>query len=77
MTCQRCGLVNCSGGCAPAPVSQAGSSKAERERQRRLERGDTLPDIEDDEEPEDEDGDLLDADALGDEITQVGRTGRL
>jgi hypothetical protein len=67
MTCSRCGQPTCDGTCAPAPAP----NKAELARRRRLERGDTLPDLEDE---EDED-DLFDAtdDDAAEEITQVDR----
>ncbi len=65
MKCPHCGLTSCGGGCQ-SPVSSPSESRAERERRRRLERGDTLPDIE-----EDEDDDLLDIDAQDDETTQA------
>lgn len=65
MKCPLCGLASCTGGCQP-PTSRPGESRAERERRRRLERGDTLPDIEDDDDDE-----LLDIDVHDDETTQV------
>lgn len=66
MKCPQCGLTSCGGGCQ-SPSSRPGESRAERERRRRLERGDTLPDIEED----DEDDELLDIDAHDDETTQA------
>ena len=47
------------------PSSRPGESRVEREKRRRLERGDTLPDVEDDVD------DLVDIDEADDEITRV------
>jgi hypothetical protein len=51
MKCPHCGLLSCSGGCN-SPASRPNETRSERERRRRLERGDTLPDIEDDDDDE-------------------------
>lgn len=64
MKCPHCGLLSCSGGCHP-PASRPNETWTERERRRRLERGDTLPDIEDEDDDE-----LLDIDEA-EEVTRV------
>ncbi|MDF3069605.1 MAG: hypothetical protein K0R38_5206 [Polyangiaceae bacterium] len=64
MKCPHCGLLSCGGGCK-TPSSRPGESRAEREKRRRLERGDTLPDV------EDEADDLLDIDEADEEVTRV------
>ncbi|RYZ06157.1 MAG: hypothetical protein EOO73_17275 [Myxococcales bacterium] len=63
MKCPHCGLLSCGGGCN-TPPSRPGESRTERERRRRLERGDTLPDVEDDPD------DLMDVDEGDDEVTR-------
>jgi len=64
MKCPHCGLLSCGGGCNRPPHSSRTESLIEQARKRRIERGDTLPDVEDDAD------DLFDADGA-DEITLV------
>ena len=54
MSCKICGRDDCSGSCQPAEEAAVSKeSPTEEARRKRLERGDTLPDVEDDDDLED------------------------
>ena len=62
MSCARCGSETCAGDCQPAEPAPLGKETAtEAARRKRLERGDTLPDVEEEDE-DDLDLDLDDFD---------------